>query len=429
MSVPIHNLYDYIHQVLENRFCISYFYPFGEKLLKHHIKLIENHYNTIPRKNLPFEVNLTDSLVTKIFPESIIDAGVLLTYNPYIVCCDQEPLMFDFYEDPMNNMDVIELKSRGKSPFEIQNTRNLRWVNTANYQKKWILLHSELNSVEVEKYEQTEQFVGAYWWSHALLSIDWYRFAQYDQYLKPASDINKRFLLYSRDYTGTRIYRKKFLDMVHEMALHIQVGSFYEESRADHSAEYNVIDFNNTGCSIIAETVFDDRIHLTEKTLRALAVGHPFLLLAGCGSLKYLKKYGFKTFAPYINEDYDKEPNSLKRMQMVVLEIQRLCKLSKQDFEQIIFHCKTIANHNKKIFFNKDFFNQVTQELKDNVAHAYSECSDNFNLELMWEHRKFRKKQNAKHFHQDPKRKYEILLLKHLKKGGTLENYVPPNSD
>ena len=33
MSVPIHNLYDYIYQVLEKRYFLYYFYPFGQKEL------------------------------------------------------------------------------------------------------------------------------------------------------------------------------------------------------------------------------------------------------------------------------------------------------------------------------------------------------------------------------------------------------------
>jgi hypothetical protein len=48
----------------------------------------------------------------------------------------------------------------------------------------------------------------------------------------------------------------------------------------------------------VAETVFDTRIHLTEKTLRPIACGHPFILAAGPGSLKYLQTYGFRTFSP-----------------------------------------------------------------------------------------------------------------------------------
>jgi hypothetical protein len=44
---------------------------------------------------------------------------------------------------------------------------------------------------------------------------------------------------------------------------------------------------------------------LTEKALRPIACGQPFILAATPGSLQYLRSYGFKTFSGYIDETYD----------------------------------------------------------------------------------------------------------------------------
>ena len=59
---------------------------------------------------------------------------------------------------------------------EIQNL-NLRSTCTTSLQRSWILLHSEINSPELTRYENTEKFQGAYWWSHAVIARDWYRYA------------------------------------------------------------------------------------------------------------------------------------------------------------------------------------------------------------------------------------------------------------
>jgi hypothetical protein len=84
------------------------------------------------------------------------------------------------------------------------------------------------------------------------------------------------------------------------------------------SADYDPNDFINSEISVILETVFDDRrIHLTEKTLKPIACGHPFILAAGPGALEYIRSYGFKTFAPYIDESYDQETDSLKRLEKI----------------------------------------------------------------------------------------------------------------
>jgi hypothetical protein len=74
------------------------------------------------------------------------------------------------------------------------------------------------------------------------------------------------------------------------------------------SADYHNQDYAQTGMEIVPETLFDDsRLHLTEKALRPIACGKPFMLVATAGSLKYLRSYGFETFGNLIDESYDLE--------------------------------------------------------------------------------------------------------------------------
>jgi hypothetical protein len=272
---------------------------------------------------------------------------------------------------------------------------NLRWVHPTSLQKTWILLHSELNSAELNKYESTGSFVGAYWWSHAMLSLDWYRFAEYDPALDITDEYKKLFLIYCRDTTGSRTYRKTFISHLKKNNLddNCQIGSFLDYNiTSDSSAIYDAIDHNQTAISVVLETVFDARIHLTEKTLRPLACGHPFILAAGPGSLALLKKYGFQTFSPYINETYDTVQDNDLRLQLIVDEMKRIQLLPDSERTELITRCNQIAEINKAHYFSNDFFNQIVKELQDNVAAAFDQHQGQLNLSLWWEERKQRKK-------------------------------------
>jgi hypothetical protein len=137
------------------------------------------------------------------------------------------------------------------------------------------------------------------------------------------------------------------------------------------SADYCSKDFVTTDISVVLETVAaDTKIHLTEKTLRPIACGHPFMLVAGPGALDYLKSYGFKTFSPYIDESYDQEPDIAKRLQLVAKEMVRIQNLDSSRKTRMFRQLKKIANYNKKHFFSNNFFNSVHQELINNLSTA-----------------------------------------------------------
>ena len=161
-------------------------------------------------------------------------------------------------------------------------------------------------------------------------------------------------------------YRKTFIEQLQDVDS-VQLGSFKDyEITGNSSALYDAYDFAHTNCSIVLETV-NDRIHLTEKTLRPIACGHPFLLFNGAGALEKIREYGFKTFQPYINESYDKEPNPNKRMQMVLDEMRRINSSSEKYQRWIWAGCKEIADFNKRLFFDDKFIWRVKTELRRNV--------------------------------------------------------------
>jgi hypothetical protein len=391
MSVPTHNLYDFVHRVTKNRFLLRYFYPYGSRYLKDCINLLCNDWTQGPNN-----IDIKHRFDQILKDDSEITNTSLSTLQPVLFCHDQEPLFFDYYLDEIPHMQEFceSVRENQFASKELKNL-NLRWVHPTSLQKTWILLHSELNSAELNKYESTGSFVGAYWWSHAMLSLDWYRFAEYDPALDITDEYKKLFLIYCRDTTGSRTYRKTFISHIEKNNLddNCQIGSFLDYNiTSDSSAIYDAIDHNQTAISVVLETVFDARIHLTEKTLRPLACGHPFILAAGPGSLALLKKYGFQTFSPYINETYDTVQDNDLRLQLIVDEMKRIQLLPDSERTELITKCNQIAEINKAHYFSNDFFNQIVKELQDNVAAAFDQHQGQLNLSLWWEERKQRKK-------------------------------------
>ena len=443
MSVPIHNLYDFIHQVLERHYNLAYFYPHGHKNFSD-LKSLNGTYFPDkffePGEANKFDPDLVrydelypwlrsneDSIACKLIPSNLLCRGLQDVWNPWIVCNDQEPLDYDYYEDENNYKAIVNhVKNSNRTPAELDRTHNFRWLQSSSTQKKWIVLHSELNSEEVNKYNNSGSFICAYYWSHAFIARDWYRFANHDMRLRPGKHAQKTFLIYNRESTGSRTYRTWFVKKLQQSPViqNCQLGSFreYTNISSDSSAEYDCYDINSSLFQVVLETVYDQRIHLTEKTLRAIACGVPFLLLCGPGSLQTLRDYGFKTFSPYINEDYDLEPDQEKRMDMVIAEMQRI-----QNTPEVIFdQCKDIVDHNKKHFFSDKFFTYLCNELKQNVASAsQNEIDWKFIIKSRMQ-RNAARPGNYKKYSTIPISREVISLCWHLRKGGTIDDFVPP---
>ena len=189
MSVPTNNLYNFIAQSLDNKFSVKYFYPWGAKGFEN---IIDNEEDSAP--------------------------PIRYDQVPVILCHDQEPLDFDLYNDDYLLEQLPRIISQKKyiRAYLDQGVKNLnlRWIQPDHTANHWVLLHSELNSPQVTQYESTGLFKCAYWWSHAVIALDWYRFARYDNRLAANSEpIKANFLVYAR---GTSYGFKTFQPYIDE---------------------------------------------------------------------------------------------------------------------------------------------------------------------------------------------------------------------
>jgi hypothetical protein len=235
--------------------------------------------------------------------------------------------------------------------------------------------HSEVSSTEINELRDENLFLDVYYWYHGLIAQDWFRFWKYHPFLETVdrSRSQYRFLLYARDFNGTRRYRKTLVDGLRY--LQPQILYHWDEQctvSGDASASISTEDAQMSAIQIVAETLFDtQKVHLTEKVFKPMVMSQPFLILAGPGSLEYLRSYGFKTFSNFWDESYDHESDAHLRMNMILSEIDKISRLSDQEFAEIYQDMLPVIDHNRKWFFSDSFQDRMIKEMYDNFDSAF----------------------------------------------------------
>ena len=315
-----------------------------------------------------------------------------------IWCHDQEPLDYVIdnryvkraWNDLLAGLDLVQPRTR--------------LPGHHNIFKKNILLHSEERSHVLDQYVKDDDLMPVYYWSHAVIARDWFRYAKHETFKK---NVTKQFLIYNRAWSGTREYRLKFLDLLveHELVDHCRTfcsptehGKHYQTHRfvnpvwrpghvlenyfqpsqanACASADFDTEDYQSTEIEVVLETLFDDnRLHLTEKSLRPIACRQPFILAATHGSLQYLRDYGFKTFDTIWDETYDTIEDPYQRMQAIIKLLREITTWSDVQRRDNIQRMQQVADHNHNHFFSKDFSDLVINELRINMAKAFDQIT------------------------------------------------------
>ena len=391
MSIPIDRVYNYLSNIARKHFYdklrIYYFSPHGSKKLDDLTELDEDAGDTL------YEFG---------------------TY-PCMIMHDQEPLNYHLYSeddflkiyDKHWSMDneawvVQDIKAKQEVLRDWSIRLHLRCA-LPRLLSAWdclLLCHSEKNSKDLDLYEQNG-FVGVYWWSHAVIARDWYRCAEH---LEQQKHSKKTFLIYNRSWSGTREYRLKFTDLlinadlqmrcqttinpmdpesnIHYTQHQFDVPSWNPEhvlenyfpatsASSTSSADFYLPDYEATDIEVVLETLFDDqRLHLTEKTLRPIACGQPFILAATPNSLKYLHEYGFKTFSDIWDESYDQITNAQDRLCAVVDLMKQIAAWDPTTRQRKMAEAQAIVNHNRDLFFSRSWQDKILEEFQHNIETA-----------------------------------------------------------
>lgn len=91
---------------------------------------------------------------------------------------------------------------------------------------------------------------------------------------------------------------------------------------------------------------------LTEKTYKAILFKKPFIIVSEQHGLKALRKFGFQTFSPWIDESYDDIEDFDLRVAAILSEIKRLSLLSDDDITKLLAEIDDIIKHNHEVLYD-----------------------------------------------------------------------------
>lgn len=95
---------------------------------------------------------------------------------------------------------------------------------------------------------------------------------------------------------------------------------------------------------------------LSEKIFKPISMKHPFIVVTNPGFLVLLKKLGYKTFHPLIDETYDKVENPAVRLLMIAKETKKLCELEGEALANFLTKAKEICEYNFNVLQKKKNF-------------------------------------------------------------------------
>lgn len=321
---------------------------------------------------------------------------------------------------------------------DIETIKDAMWM-TRPHRFPRLLANSERSHLKRQVLKECDS-LDWYFFYHGFAALDWYRDANY---LRGDNHLSHAFISLNHHTTNLRSYRLaltarliKHGIMDHGIvSLHTDAEHIRNEIDSDHtylsayskelierflltrnlpliadrfdisgtaSADFGYLDYRlrrTAAFSLVNETVFyHDKLHLTEKIFQPIVCSRPFILAGAAGNLQYLKSYGFQTFANWIDERYDEEPDPDIRMDMIVAQLERLCSLSISQLRSMLQDMQPVLDHNKKHFFGE--FRRI----------IIDECVENFNQCIrIWNNGRLDGRELP--LHPDPADVKSVLLL------------------
>ena len=193
------------------------------------------------------------------------------------------------------------------------------------------------------------------WFFRANESL-WYKSLGHDQYQRKPN-ITKTFLMFLNKAQTFRDQIFKQIDLSNSIHSYRARGVKlnYQDSTSDDWQRYFNPDwYDITNFSMVVEsTIQHCNFWHTEKTWKPIAYYHPFILWGPSGILSKLHQQGFQTFDNIIDESYDSEQDNVKRLSMIIEQVNKLRDIKVTDQETL-----SRTRHNHNLFFNTDWSKQ-----------------------------------------------------------------------
>jgi hypothetical protein len=269
--------------------------------------------------------------------------------------------------------------------------------------KETVFVTSEYNSEFVDWVCDRYSVKSGYYFFHGWAALDWYRGYNRSFLSVPFRDrlIEKTFLCPNNIVGGKRRHRLELLNELvdrdlwatnfvsfpdhcpYENKTVAQLCQEYDiplghvdlpltiDQGANHASGSHQIDMwklaEKSLLHVVTETVYQGRRqHLTEKTFKPMVMQQPFVLVSCQGSLEYLRRYGFKTFGEFWNEDYDEKDDVLRVIRVGKL-LNDLDNLSVKEKQQLQRHLTNTVEYNYNWFYSQEFEQLLWNELTNMI--------------------------------------------------------------
>ena len=110
--------------------------------------------------------------------------------------------------------------------------------------------------------------------------------------------------------------------------------------------------YSDSYVNLVTETFFGRNVFLSEKIFKPLSNLQPFIVLGDYKTLAELKRLGFKSFEPFIDESYDLEIDPKVRISKIEKEIEKLKNKSIKEIHEWYYSIKDILLHNQKHMYS-----------------------------------------------------------------------------
>jgi len=136
-----------------------------------------------------------------------------------------------------------------------------------------------------------------------------------------------------------------------------ELMDFSHDDSGKYQMEFNTQTTLDTWFSVISEASFgEDTCFISEKTFKLICVHHPFIIYGNKNSLHYLRELGYKTFSPFINEDYDKL-ECWERLDAIIHSINEIKMIPKDKMLDWYRGMGEILQHNYAVMKKNSFTN------------------------------------------------------------------------
>lgn len=171
----------------------------------------------------------------------------------------------------------------------------------------------------------------------------------------PAAETADQIAAWSRKYPEADAIAGALPGLLDRMPLTID----FDRAQAETDGAYKRVlpwtspapePYDDSWFSIVVDTVqSDDALFVTEKPFKSFLNFHPFVYFGNPGALAEMRRMGFETFHPFIDESYDEVRPAARRTQMAMDEVRRLMEMPVAELRDIYesLSDRLVRNHDR----------------------------------------------------------------------------------